>query len=70
MASFGPQSLFMTTALAHVLLLGFALVRLRARASLPSEVKGSFQMSPIARASTPETAALATGKPMEEGKPD
>lgn len=70
MASFGPQSLFMTTALAHVLLLGFALVRLRARASLPSDVKGSFQMSPIARASTPETAALATGIPTNEGKPD
>ena len=61
MASFGPQSLFMTTAGAHVLLLIFAVVRLRARASLPVEDKGTFQPAPIARASTPETAALAAG---------
>jgi MFS family permease len=61
MASFGPQSLFVTTAAAHVLLLGFAIVRLRARAGVPNQDKGAFQPTPIARASTPETAALAAG---------
>lgn len=61
MASFGPESLFMTTAGAHILLLIFAVVRLRARASLPRQDKGTFQAAPFARASTPETAALAAG---------
>jgi MFS family permease len=61
MASFGPESLFMTTAGAHILLLAFAVVRLRARASVPLQDKGTFQAAPFARASTPETAALATG---------
>lgn len=61
MASFGPQSLFLTTASAHALLLGFAVVRLGARASVPDRDKGVFQPTPIARASTPETAALAAG---------
>jgi MFS family permease len=61
MASFGPESLFMTTAGAHILLLLFAVIRLRARASVPVQDKGTFQAAPFARASTPETAALATG---------
>ena len=61
MASFGPQSLFMTTAAAHVLLLCFAIVRLQVRAGVPNQDKESFQPTPIARASTPETAALAAG---------
>jgi MFS family permease len=67
MASFGPESLFMTTAGAHVLLLVFAIVRLRARASVPLQDKGTFQAAPFARASTPETAALATGTPGSGG---
>ena len=57
----GPESLFMTTGAAHILLLTFALIRLRARAAVPNQDKGSFQMSPVTRASTPETAVLATG---------
>jgi MFS family permease len=59
--SFGPQSLFMTTGVAHILLLCFAVIRLRARAAVATEKKGLFRMSPIARASTPETAAFAMG---------
>lgn len=61
MTSFGPQSLFMTTAAAHILLLGFAIFRLRVRAGVPHQDKGSFQPTPIARATTPETAAFAAG---------
>lgn len=61
MASFGPESLFVTTAGAHILLLVFAVVRLKARASVPARDKGTFQPAPIARASTPETAVLAAG---------
>jgi len=59
--SYGPHSLFMATGAAHVMLLLFAVIRLRARASVSAQKKGLFQMSPIARASTPETAALAVG---------
>lgn len=58
--------MFVTTAAAHVLLLGFAVVRLRARASVPFENKGTFQPTPIARASTPETAVLPAVPPLQE----
>ncbi|MEQ9259282.1 MAG: MFS transporter [Roseovarius sp.] len=56
---FGPKSLFVTTAAAHVLLILFALFRLRARQAVPAEEKGAFRMTPITRVSTPETAVLA-----------
>lgn len=61
MASLGPQSLFVTTAAARVVLLGIAAARLRARAGVPLEHRGTFQQTPIARTGTPETATLAAG---------
>jgi MFS family permease len=61
MMTFGPESLFITSGIAHILLLLFALVRLRARSAVPEEEKGTFRFSLNARASTPETAALAEG---------
>lgn len=61
MMTFGPESLFITSGIAHIMLLLFALVRLRARSPVPEEEKGTFRFSLNARASTPETAALAEG---------
>ncbi len=55
----GPNSLFLVSGVAHVLLIGYALIRLRARAAVPTEDKGAFRISPVGRSSTPETAALA-----------
>ena len=59
MTSFGPASLFGITGLAHVLLILFAVLRLRTAPPVRPENKVAFQAQPLARASTPETAALA-----------
>jgi len=59
MTRYGTSSLFWTTAAAHVLMLLFALLRLRARAAVPAEDKTAFRAAPLARGTTPETAALA-----------
>ncbi|WP_366872948.1 MFS transporter [uncultured Roseobacter sp.] len=58
MTSFGAASLFSVTGAAHVLLLSFAILRLRTAPAVTPENKVSFQAKPIARALTPETAAL------------
>lgn len=59
MSTFGPSSLFATTAVAHVLLIAFAVLRILTAPAAAQEEKGSFQAAPLARMSTPETAALA-----------
>ena len=58
MSEFGEASLFMVTGTAHILLILFALVRLRFAPSVASEEKGSFQLTPHAPVSTPETASF------------
>lgn len=58
MTQFGAVSLFAVTGAAHVLLLGFAILRLLTAPAVSSENKVSFQSKPLARASTPETIAL------------
>ncbi|MBT8410618.1 MAG: MFS transporter [Octadecabacter sp.] len=58
MTLYGAASLFAVTGAAHILLLGFAVFRLRKSPSVTSENKVAFQSKPMARASTPETAAL------------
>ena len=62
MAQFGSFGLFLTTLAAHVLLIGFTLLRIRTRAPVAEADKGSFVMTPAGRGSTPETAALAYGE--------
>jgi MFS family permease len=62
MSEFGESSLFMVTATAHIILILFALVRLRLAPAVAMEDKGSFQSTPLARVSTPETAALAANQ--------
>ena len=59
MSEFGEASLFMVTGAAHILLVLFALVRLRSAPAVDSDDKGRFQSTPLAPVSTPETAALA-----------
>lgn len=59
MSQYGAAYLFAITGVAHVLLILFALVRLRYSPSVPTADKSAFRASPMARMSTPETAALA-----------
>jgi MFS family permease len=59
MTSFGASSLFAVTATAHICLILFALLRLRTRAAVANKDKSAFQAAPLARMSTPETAAFA-----------
>ncbi len=59
MTTFGASTLFAVTGTAHLLLVLFTLVRLWVAPAVASEDKVTFQMKPLARASTPETVALA-----------
>ena len=59
MSSIGANTLFAITGAAHVLLILFALLRIKIAPAVRKEDKGSFQLSPMARMSTPETAAFA-----------
>lgn len=59
MTSFGATYLFAVTGAAHVLLILFAVLRMKLRPSVPMGAKVAFRAKPLARASTPETAALA-----------
>ena len=59
MSEFGESSLFIVTGTAHILLILFALVRLKFAPPATAKEKGSFQPIPLAPVSTPETAALA-----------
>ncbi|QEE37455.1 MFS transporter (plasmid) [Octadecabacter sp. SW4] len=71
MTSFGAWSLFAVTGAAHVLLIAFALYRLRTAAAVTSDNKVTFQINPMARASTPETAALAANQSeLDADQPD
>jgi MFS family permease len=55
---FGASSLFAVTGVAHLMLIFFALLRLRLTPAVAQENKVTFQSGPLARASTPETATL------------
>ena len=69
MTQFGNPSLFWTTGAAHIMLIVFAVLRLRARAAVAHEDKTAFRAAPLPRASTPETAALATEDDQTPGTP-
>ncbi|MFV0360995.1 MFS transporter [Tropicimonas sp.] len=62
MNSLGPRGLFLTTISAHVLIIAFTVWRIGRRAAVADDEKGHFQVTMPARASTPETAALASGE--------
>ncbi|QFS83962.1 putative MFS-type transporter YcaD [Roseivivax sp. THAF40] len=59
MTGIGTASLFWVTGSAHVLLILFALLRIRTRAAVAPEDKTAFRAAPSTRATTPETAVLA-----------
>lgn len=71
MSSAGPRGLFLTTVVAHIVLIGFTLWRISLRSAVPQEEKAAFHISMPARVATPETAALAGGEeealPLEPG---
>ena len=53
-----PESLFLTTALAHLLIAGYTLLRITRRAPVPVEERESFSSLPPERATTPEVLRL------------
>ncbi len=67
MTQTGSQGLFLTTLVAHIVLIGFTIWRIFARGAVDAQDKGTFHVSPPARATTPETAAFAAGE--VEAKP-
>lgn len=62
MTAHGAQMLFAVTGASHVILLLFAILRLKTAPAVRPENKGSFQAQPLARAATPETAVLAADR--------
>lgn len=66
MSSVGVFALFLTSMAAHFSIIGFSIWRMSQRQQVEAEEKVSFVASPPARASTPETAALA----MREDDPE
>ena len=62
MTTYGDASLFAVTGCAHILLILFALLRLKYAPAVAAEDKGVFQAQPMGRGSTPETAALAANQ--------
>lgn len=62
MSQMGGTGLFMVTAAAHLVLIGFVAVRILLRAPVAEADKGDFVPSAGGRASTPETAVLAVGE--------
>lgn len=61
MTNVGNVSLFGVTAIAHILLIGFGLYRLRVREAVSVKGKSAFVPSPQPRNATPQTAAMSTG---------
>jgi MFS family permease len=66
MGSMSPESLFLATALAHFLLVGFTLMRIRRRASVPVDGREAFKTLPAERGATPEAARLDPRTPQEQ----
>jgi MFS family permease len=53
-----PESLFLATALAHILLAAYTLLRISRRAPVPQGAKDAFKTLPSDRAVTPESLRL------------
>jgi len=62
MSVLDEAGLFLTSAVAHGLIVLFTLLRIRTRAAVEEAEKGSFVATPQGRAATPETAVLAVGE--------
>lgn len=66
MAPLRPEALFLATAVAHGALGLYTLMRVRRRAAVPLEERGSFQTLPAERAVTPESGRLDPRNPGED----
>jgi MFS family permease len=53
-----PDAVFLATAIAHILLAGYTVVRIRARAPVPVEDRSAFKTMPSERTATPEASRL------------
>jgi MFS family permease len=53
-----PEGLFVATALAHLALAGYTLLRIRARAPVPIEDRDAYKTQPAERSLTPEAVRL------------
>lgn len=73
-SSIGPEGLFLTKRVAHVLMILFTIWRMLVRAPVPEADKTAVQFTVPARVSTPETAALSAGgdevEPLPPSDPD
>jgi MFS family permease len=58
MTEFGPEALFLVTALSHVSIAAYALYRTYKRAPIPGAVREAYQTTPSTPVATPATAAL------------
>ena len=62
-----PEGLFLATALAHLSLGGYTLLRINRRAPVPIEDREAFKTQPADRALTPEAARLDPRTKAETG---
>jgi MFS family permease len=53
-----PEGLFLTTALAHLLIAGYTMLRIRRRAPVPIEDREAFNTLPVERSITPQSLTL------------
>ena len=58
MAQFGTSGLFMTSLVAHALIVAFTVLRIKRSAPVAEADKVAFVASPLARTTTPETIAM------------
>jgi hypothetical protein len=61
-----PESIFLATALAHFLLVGFTILRISRRAPVPLDEREAFKTMPADRGATPEAARLDPRTPQEQ----
>jgi MFS family permease len=74
MSLVSPYALFLVTAIAHVLITGYAIIRSRIRAAIPAAARDAYTTIPTATSQmlTPESMSLAdrgANKPPESGDP-
>ena len=70
MGALGARGLFLTTALAHIIIIAYAAYRISQKAPVAQEEKTDFKLQPNARTSTPQTAALAATEAEENAAVD
>lgn len=66
MGSFGPEAIFLSTALPHVLIAVYTVLRIGRRAPVPVDARESFQTLPAERGVTPEAGRLDPRTPAQQ----